>query len=248
MGRVLNDALDNRIFRIFNRPTLEEVRRDDRAMRERIELVRRLSTDPAPDLPDLAHLLHLLLGGRRGDAAIEPVRLAREAVRRYAPATTPDRWGLKNPRIHLLADRFLEQLPDARFVYVLRHGLDMVYASNDRQVRKHGSLLSVAAARPPTPRDRLEFWIAALERIGDLGRIFGDRVLIARFEDLVERPEETSRRLLEFAGVPFRAGDLAALCDHVVVPDTVGRFRGRDLSWLEARHAEAVTRAGYGLS
>ena len=56
---------------------------------------------------------------------------------------------------------------------------------------------------PLTPEQNLDLWCASAESITRNKKHFGDRVLVLRFEDLLERTQETMRALTNELGIAF---------------------------------------------
>lgn len=86
--------------------------------------------------------------------------------------------------------------PEARFIVVLRDPRDTL-----------ASILSVVAAGAAPPQHMvsiLRHWrkYAALATTWTDADPFGDRLLVLRYEELVLRPEDTTRRLSGFLGLP----------------------------------------------
>ena len=92
-----------------------------------------------------------------------------------------------------------EAMPEARFVYVLRHAEEVVWSA------VHAPWADPARTRDPENlRQVARHWCQhadVAQRVVD-GE-FGDAVLLARHEDLLEAPEEWAERLAAHAGVDY---------------------------------------------
>jgi hypothetical protein len=104
-------------------------------------------------------------------------------------------WDLSKPVLleksppNLLKTRFLQALfPEASFVVVLRHPIPITLATARwRQTRRLHRLV--------------EHWLRCYERFAaDRDRL--ERLRVVRYEDLVDRPEETLHGILRFLGLP----------------------------------------------
>jgi hypothetical protein len=152
-------------------------------------------------------------------------------------------WGWKEPRSVYLVPFLDDQLPGLRFLHVVRDGRDMAFSENQVQLRKHGDAVLGDASEPAELRS-IALWSAVNLRAADHGEgRLGDRYLRVRFEDLCARPAETTARILGFFGLRGDAERIAA--EEVQVPETLGRWRGRDVAALEARAGDALRRFGY---
>lgn len=159
-------------------------------------------------------------------------------------------WGWKEPNSHLFLPQLVRHFPRLRFVYVLRHGLDMAYSSNDTQLQLWGSRYGIA---PPPSGDlhaqaMLEFWSRVSARVIDQGRqLLGPRFLVLAYDRLVERPGEALDELLEFLEVDAAAVDLARLRRLPVRPPSLGRYRRHGLDAFPPRLLEQVRSLGFAV-
>lgn len=160
-------------------------------------------------------------------------------------------WGWKEPISHLVAPDLLSHFPDARYIHVMRHGLDMAHSSNRGQQGKFGALFGLP--KPPkgqwlTPQQRLRFWIRANRRIVDgIGTSLPARTHLLRFDDLCEAPELEIARLTEFLGIDIGAEQLRRLGMLVVPPDSIGQYRSDDLAGHDEADLQAVADLGFSL-
>jgi len=161
-------------------------------------------------------------------------------------AGAPRTWGWKEPRSIYLLPFFHRYLPALRFLHVIRDGRDMALSSNQNQLRKHGDAARIPHDLPPAARSiALWSWVnLEAARYGE-ERLGGSRYLRTRFESLCERPAETARELMEFAGLD---GDPWAAAREVVAPATLGRWRDASpetIAELERVGGPALRAFGY---
>ncbi len=177
-------------------------------------------------------------------------------------------WGWKEPNSHVYLPQLAEHYPGMRFVYVMRHGLDMAFSGNRQQLANWGPLFGLGEDRaggpaaagpsvqgssgeatpPEVARAMLEYWIRATERaVAEGGRHLGERFLLLDYDALCTRPKEHIPRLLAFAGLPAGGAEVDRLARLADVPATMGRYRGRDLSQFDPRALEAVRAFGFPL-
>ena len=158
------------------------------------------------------------------------------------------RWGLKEPNAHLYLPALAAHFPRMRFVFVLRHGLDMALSRNLYQLHRFGPALGVV---PPTdggdPAEaQLRFWVAAAERAQRLGgELLGERFLCLRYDDLTARPAEVLEGLADFLGLPascFEGPERGAL---TAPSPSSGRWRTRGRAAFPAELVEAVASWGF---
>lgn len=158
-------------------------------------------------------------------------------------------WGWKEPNSHVYLRPLAEHFAGLRFVYVMRHGLDMAFSGNRQQLRNWGPLFGVdPGAAGSEPRAMLEFWIRATERaLADGGRLLGERFLRLDYDALCTRPEEGISRLLRFVGLEPRRAEIDRLSALAEIPPTMGRYRGQDLSQFDPRALDAVRAFGFAV-
>lgn len=115
-----------------------------------------------------------------------------------------------------------EVFPKARFIHAVRDGRDV-------------SVSVKAAARSWMPAWRKTFgrsvyhsglaWKGAMRRGQVLGAELGDRLLEVRYERLKAEPRGTSRRILDFCGIPY---DDAILDEILEKTDFARNFGGKE--------------------
>ena len=157
-------------------------------------------------------------------------------------------WGWKEPNSHLFLPELAEHFPDLRFIYVLRHGLDMAFSSNDTQLRLWGPRYGVRAGEGEYEhaRSMLEFWSRVSARVIAQGRErLGGRFLTLSFDRLVEHPEQGLAALLEFLCIEPAEVDLERLLGLPVRPSSLGRYKRRSLDPFPPRLLDGVRALGF---
>jgi sulfotransferase family protein len=179
----------------------------------------------------------------RGETSAELVAELRALVARQHADAAGRPWGWKEPRSLYLLGLLDEQLPGLRFLHVVRDGRDMALSSNQVQLRKHGDAVLGPARGEPEAERSIALWREVNLRAAARGARLGERYLRVRFEDLAAEPAATTARILDFLGLDADAERIAA--DEVGAPDTLGRWRGREVEGLEALAGDALERFGY---
>jgi hypothetical protein len=162
---------------------------------------------------------------------------------------SPDvHWAAKAPRFIYLLPYLQQQLPDFRFIHMIRDGRDMAFAANQSQVNDYGRiLLPPAAQSEPAAVRSIMLWSMVNTSAADFGRsVLGDRYMRVSFEDLCERPREIVPAILEFADASD--GNLDAALAEIKSQPTQGRWRDQDkmlIRQLEAVAGSALAKFGY---
>lgn len=160
------------------------------------------------------------------------------AIATHEGRRTDGVWGWKVPQCCLLLGFIYDCLPDMRYIHVVRDGRDMALSGNQSQADRYSDLW-VSGKNSDGPVRSAESWSIANCLVLDTGRaLLGDRLMIARYEDLTDRPIETLARLARFAGLTPSDMQLANAAEAVKPSEAVGRHRT-----LSTREVRAVTRA-----
>jgi hypothetical protein len=165
-----------------------------------------------------------------------------------AAAAAAPVWGWKEPNSHVFLPQLIDHFPGLRYVYMVRHGLDMAYTRNKTQLHVWGPRFGIAVPEGDARAEasaQLDFWIAMTRRAIDLGERLGERFALMRYEDLCREPERELRRLFDLAGVDAEAAALAGIAAAVHAPDSVGRWREHGTEPFSAEQLEAVRSFGF---
>ncbi len=130
-------------------------------------------------------------------------------------------WGWKDPRTTLTFPIWVRIFPNARWVHMLRNGVDVavsIHRRSQKQQRKLRNRLLPYDYSPAT----LDFgycfrlWEHYLSFVlGHKHVIPPQQYLELRYEDLLAQPEASLRRITQFAGYPVAAEMLAAAARRV---------------------------------
>jgi len=136
-------------------------------------------------------------------------------------------WAVKVPRSLLMLPYWQEAFPEARFIHVVRSGLDMAYSSDENQVRMFGDILLLHNEQTlERPQRAMAYWRTVNLLAAQVGlSSFGSRYFLLRFEDLCQRPQETVSALAAFLGTSLDAEQAGR---EVVPPASIGRWRKHD--------------------
>ncbi len=206
--------------------------------------------------------------GALPDARLREIaRIVAQPLDSYAEARGKARWcdkSLDNAFAYpLLAALF----PDARFVLLVRHCLDVVVSGLDAcrwGFGGYGFDPYVRASPDNTVRALVNYWCDYTERLLRARGELGDRAMLVRYEDLVRGPDKTMAEVFSFlrvvpvediSAVAFTAPHDVSVGDHKVVftdgvlADRIGRGRQVPItlvdSTLRTRMNAALVASGY---
>lgn len=199
IGDDLNDALDNLTFTLlFKRReawafTAAEFEATWNAFLAAHQ--RRVTDNLLAGLPGLSSLTHPRLHHP------EPWLAARLSHLAQAQGRTPDQpWGWKEPNTQIFSGWLLESAPQLHYVHVVRNGFDMALSGNQQQAQLWGPML-LGRHITADPRDSLAYWVAVHKRLQGIAKAFPGRFHFIRFEDVLAKPADSVRTVLDAAGL-----------------------------------------------
>ena len=174
------------------------------------------------------------------------------ALERHHPSNsqTIQQWGWKAPRSIYLLPFLHRQLPNFKFIHLLRDGRDMVLSANQNQLRKHAAAILTWPERlfRSEPERALLLWARANVRAAEFGETtLRDNYFRVRFEDLCASPVETTAGIMNFLGAPGVDSEAIARIE-ISPPSTLQRWRSYPaplIARLEAVGRDALRKFGY---
>jgi hypothetical protein len=130
-------------------------------------------------------------------------------------------WGWKDPRTTLVFPIWLHLFPHARWVHVLRNGIDVAISLHRRSLIQRRKLRNrlIALDYSPSTLDlrysfRLwEIYVSFVLEHQDL--LPSHRLLVVRYEELLADPRTLLQSIARFAGHPVEEDRLLAACQQV---------------------------------
>lgn len=247
IGTQLNEPLDNLWFTVLFKRAVWSQRppRDDELDTAVALFVRAMQGGLAQDLaPEEAALLAALrrelppegkwqCGARAVDA---------DTLCASMQQTLPRPWGWKEPNSHVFLPALARNLPELRYIHVVRDGLDMAFSRNTWQMRHWAHLYGLVETEAAVPLRQLRYWTAANRVALDFGtRHMPGRFLVLRYEDLCDDPATQWLRLLRFLGQP-EARPLPRELE--VRPVSIGRAHAEALQAFPAADLAAAETLG----
>lgn len=157
-------------------------------------------------------------------------------------------WGWKEPNTHIYLNYLNEYFASLRYIYVIRHGLDMAFSDNQAQLFSWGPLFGVRISDLPAmlPAASLEYWIRANKKAIDYGRDMGrEKFFLLNFEKLCASPESEIPKLTGFLGLSVTESTIERLSQLPQMPKSVGRYRGHDLKIFSRESLDSVRELGF---
>ena len=188
------------------------------------------------------------LGGKDREHLITDFRLA---VNRHLGSRSADQtqWGWKAPRSVYLLPFLRTEFPNLKFIHVLRDGRDMAFSKNQNQLRKHGGEILTWSERvfSPQPVRSILLWSRINLRAAEVGEVeLGENYCVVRFEDLCQKPVETTGKILRFLDIDL---DPESIADYeILAPASIGRWRRQSprlISKITAAGDTGLRKFGY---
>lgn len=154
-------------------------------------------------------------------------------------------WGWKEPNTHLVLEQLLERLPSMKYIYVVRHGLDMALSENQHQLKLWGDYL-LGIKHEISPFYSLKYWRKAHERLAQVRRLKPDNIYILNYEKLCSEAHQQIASLLEFLCISDK--DLhEQMLACVSPPASIGRHKHFDRSFFDANDIDYVASIGFDI-
>ncbi len=157
-------------------------------------------------------------------------------------------WMTKEPNCHIFLEAILEHWPQAVFVYVTRHPLDMAFSNNKAQMSNWGWMFDLDPESFGSPEAaQLEYWIRTQRRLDRLRETFGTRLYPLNFDRFAGDPVNELTALVDALSLPVDRTRLPEACSGVVRPETTGRWRSQGLSRFSADQLAFCESAGWSV-
>ena len=157
-------------------------------------------------------------------------------------------WGFKEPNTHVFLEALAERFEGVRFMYVVRHGLDMAFSGNVAQLHAWGGHFGVALPRDAEelPRAQLDYWIAATERAIETGtRLLGERFVVMRYDEFTTDPRPQLERLGAWLDVDPACFDDPVALEWARPSSSQGRYKDRGLEGFTSDQLRRVEALGF---
>lgn len=247
MGDDLNHAFDNLIFtRLFKNPlwysnaSKAKIRRRVQVFREYMER-ERISFSSAIELA-LSSITNPLFRAHK--------RIFKNIARKIVK-TPADRsvWGWKEPNTQIYINEIKDVIPEIKYIHVVRHGLDMAFSNNKQQLenwgQRYGLDLNGSESEDELAYKQLSYWVGSTRNALRKGAAMGSNFLLVNHSALCEEPERQIQRLVQFSELNVSSRKVLDLCRIPKVPDSLGRYRSRDLGIFDQWQIDFVKELGF---
>jgi hypothetical protein len=249
LGSDLNEQLDNLTYTlIFKRREILDlaegrISQDLQMLSDLVRECRKMSADEFRYLTELAREDRPQHQAEWLQARVMHLR-AREASPDFG-AIQHRAWGWKEPNSHVLLPHFRTAFPAARYIHVMRNGLDMAFSGNKNQLFYWGDSLLGNTGEASANR-QLKYWCVVQKRAIEIGAEMADRFYLLNYDQLCAAPENEIAKLITFMQVDAPAALLASSCNLVDPPASL-RFKSQDISQLDRDAIDYVASLGFAV-
>jgi hypothetical protein len=156
----------------------------------------------------------------------------------------PTAWGWKEPHTIFFLPNIQKYYKNARYILVLRNGLDMAYTKNVQQMVFWGRRYQIDC-NDLSPKNKFKYWYRSNQATIKLVKEhFPGNFLVMKLEDLWLEKEEKIKELLAFAGLESSNAP-AEIWEIPKIPDSLGRYRKHDTSWVDSGIRRKLAELGY---
>lgn len=154
-------------------------------------------------------------------------------------------WGWKEPNTHIFLERLLNRLPFMKYIYVLRHGLDMALSANQYQLKLWGNYL-LGVKHEINPFYSLKYWRKAHERLLQARQLRPNNIYILNYDKLCSSPNEQIASLLEFLCISNKdVHERMLTC--VAPPASIGRHKHFERNLFDIQDIDYVASHGFDI-
>ncbi|MDX1685801.1 MAG: sulfotransferase [Saprospiraceae bacterium] len=250
LGNDLNGAYDNLVFtRLFRNPDWHATATEAQK-KARFELFQRYMSSGHLTWKDRMALVKA--ASRNKNFRSDRRFYARTLLSSRRRHNKFDRWGWKEPNTQIYIEDIARFIPGVRYIHVLRHGLDMAFSGNRRQLRSWGHLYDVHYEKGDSGDElaskMFRYWLRSTQTSIKMARTFLDgKHHIIRYEDLCKYPDRELRTLLEFCELEVDEEKFTEILKLPQLPQSSGRYLDHDLNFLENRDIESLEELGYAV-
>jgi hypothetical protein len=159
-------------------------------------------------------------------------------------------WGWKEPNSYLLLRDLSEHFSSLKFIHTIRHGADMAFSRNQRQLRAWGELFGIPRPedKQELPRAALKFWARANQAAADIGNSLGTaHYLQVNFDLLCQNPVPIINDIISFLELNIDQSTYQQALELPQLPSSLGRYKKHDLSQFDSEDIETLKSFGFAV-
>lgn len=153
--------------------------------------------------------------------------------------------------IHFL-EEYLNAFQNSKYVYVMRHGLDMAFSSNKGQLANFGNFYglenNVVNANDNSEiatKLQLNYWVLITKKVNQLKEKYKGRIHIINHSSLCENPVLEINKLINFLNLNVLESEINRLSAIPNMPSSSGRYLKEDLTKFDKDQILYVKSQGF---
>ena len=157
-------------------------------------------------------------------------------------------WGWKEPNSYLLLQSMSEHYKDIKFIHTIRHGVDMAFSKNQRQLKAWGNLFNIPTPKTEAdfPRASLKFWAKVNNMVADIGNTLGKgQYLRINYDQLCLKPHKSIGDIISFLDLDIDQDTLTIAQTLPRIPSSLGRYKNQDLNQFDPEDLAMVDKFGF---
>ncbi|MCJ7734700.1 MAG: sulfotransferase [Anaerolineales bacterium] len=155
-------------------------------------------------------------------------------------------WGWKEPNSYLILQDLIDHFKSLKFIHTIRHGADMAFSKNQRQLKTWGMLFGIPQPEIEHPRESLKFWARANQAVAEVGESLGaNQYLQINYDLLCQKPQQIIDELITFLNLDVDMPTYKAVLKLPIIPPSMGRYKKEDLSQLDSEDLTVVESFGF---
>lgn len=159
-------------------------------------------------------------------------------------------WGWKEPNSHIYMKDIHRSFKEIKYIYVIRHGLDMAFSKNIQQLTNWGFLHNITMhpsdVKSELAEKQLDYWIKSSENALLLGeKLFKNNFYVLNYQKLITNPFDEIKNLISFLGMQTSEELLNEVVKLPKVPKTEKRYKNEDLTIFSKAQIEKVKSFGF---
>ena len=135
-----------------------------------------------------------------------------------------------------------------KYIHTIRHGVDMAFSGNQRQLRAWGGLFEIPFPEnvEDFPRHSLKYWVKANQTAANAGKVLGsDSYLLVNFDYLWHNPASAIDDIIAFLNIKVDPTAYQETLELPNIPSTMGRYKNQDLTQFDPEDLDKVVDFGF---
>lgn len=154
-------------------------------------------------------------------------------------------WGWKEPQTIFFLKDIKKIYPQAKFILIVRDGLDMVYNKNIQQMQYWSNHYQINS-QDLSNENRFEYWYRSNRQTIDLAfKLFSKNFMIVKFEDLCLKKISTITQIFDFIGLEDKPEKSSKIYQIPQIPNSYQIHLQFDTKWIDSETKSKLANLGY---